>query len=404
MPGAKAGIRLDGADPINRGLLGFWPAGENGGLSLRDISPYRRNATLTGTTSRNVTQFGRTPRFVRASSLRATAPAIPAVSAITMAVWLIADSAPSGANYGQPFAVGPTAASPLSLNWNHVNLAYRQSWSVYAGGAYPVAKYTSSLVGGKLYFLVATCDGTTLKIYQDGQFVTSVGGATLSPIDGAVQMGGVPNNTAYWDGVAGGFRIWNRALTPAEIMRLYQNKWAGTKPGVRPAPFIFPDLSATINGTVPITAEISAQLDLSATIDATIPVTAEITATLEPNPDVGDTHDGFMRRSRRQRAAEAAEQRRRITLAEEAVALRLELEAAMGMAAEMAEEAPAAAVEAVQTAAKAARVAVPAVPDVEGLAVARQAVAALMAAVEEARQAKALADDDEDVLMLLRAL
>ena len=38
------------------------------------------------------------------------------------------------------------------------------------------------------------------------------------------------------------------------------------------------------------------------------------------------------------------------------------------------------------------------------LASAREAVAALRAAVDEAARAKALAEDDEDVLMLLRAL
>jgi predicted Zn-dependent protease len=110
------------------------------------------------------------------------------------------------------------------------------------------------------------------------------------------------------------------------------------------------------------------------------------------------------RRSRRQRAMDAAEQRRRASLAEEGLALRLSLEAAMGMAAEVAEEAPAEAAQAVQAAVRAARVAIPAAPDVAALADARKAVATLLEAVEEARRLKALAEDDEDVLMLLRAL
>lgn len=122
----------------------------------------------------------------------------------------------------------------------------------------------------------------------------------------------------------------------------------------------------------------------------------------------GDTHDGFKRRSRRQRALDAAERRRREAVAQEAVTLRLSLEAAMGMAAEVVEEAPAEAVEAVQAVARKAARLVPTLADTRAdealLASAREAVAALRAAVDEAARAKALAEDDEDVLMLLRAL
>jgi hypothetical protein len=403
MPGAKAGIRLDGADPINRGLAGFWPMVDHGGRVARDISGYGRHATFSATPARVPSKWGRAPFFLRTPN-RATATQLPSMTGLTMAFWMAADVASASGYHGRPFSSDGTTTARMSFAWDHPDPAYRQAWTTYSGGSNIVVPYPTTLSARQTYFLAATTDGNTLSIYLDGNLVGSTTGSTISAGSGVVNLGGASANTSWWTGRAGAFRIWNRALTPPEMMRLYQNAWAGTARAGRPVPFFLPNLSATIDGTVPITAEISAQLQLAATIDATIPVTAEITATLEPNPDVGDTHDGFMRRSRRQRAAEAAEQRRRITLAEEAVALRLELEAAMGMAAEVAEEAPAAAVEAVQTAAKAARVAVPAVPDVEGLAVARQAVAALMAAVEEARQAKALADDDEEVLMLLRAL
>jgi hypothetical protein len=43
-------------------------------------------------------------------------------------------------------------------------------------------------------------------------------------------------------------------------------------------------------------------------------------------------------------------------------------------------------------------------PDDALLALAREAVTALLAAVQEAERVRALAEDDEDVLMLLRAL
>lgn len=134
---------------------------------------------------------------------------------------------------------------------------------------------------------------------------------------------------------------------------------------------------------------------------------ANVELVYQPVSD-GDTHDGFVRRSRRQRALDAAERRRREAMAQEAVALRLSLEAAMGIAAEVAEEAPQEAAEAVQVVAKRAARLVPTLaeeaPDAAVLATARETVAALRAAVEEAERARALAEDDEEVLMLLRAL
>jgi hypothetical protein len=169
------------------------------------------------------------------------------------------------------------------------------------------------------------------------------------------------------------------------------------------------DRQAEIAGTVPITAEIAAQLDRLAEIAGTIPITASITAFMEGG--AGDTHDGFLRRSRRQRALEAAERRRDAERLADARALRLELEAALGMAADAVEEAPPVAVEAIAAAIKegaaiSAAINAPisaAIPPVD-FAATRAAIADLLAAIETARRAKELADDDEDVEILLRAL
>jgi hypothetical protein len=160
------------------------------------------------------------------------------------------------------------------------------------------------------------------------------------------------------------------------------------------------DLAATIGATVPITASIQAQLSRIATITGEIPITASIQAT---NGGGGDTHDGYLRRSRRQRALEAAERRREAERLADAQALRLELQAAMGMAADVVAEAPAQAVEAVQEAVAVVQ-AQPAPAAVVDFTAARAAIADLLATIEAAQRAKALADDDEDVEILLRAL
>lgn len=156
------------------------------------------------------------------------------------------------------------------------------------------------------------------------------------------------------------------------------------------------------------TASDSVEGSVSTTYNEAIADDVTASDTMEGElPNTGDTHDGFKRRTRRQRALDAAERQRREDMATEARALRLSLEAAMGMAAEAAEEAPPQAAEALQEATEAARV-VPAVlarqVDWVALQAARDAVTALHTAIEAAARAKALADDDEDVEILLRAL
>jgi hypothetical protein len=114
-----------------------------------------------------------------------------------------------------------------------------------------------------------------------------------------------------------------------------------------------------------------------------------------------------VRRSRRQRAQDAAEKRRRDDLVAEAVALRLSLEAAMGEAAEATEDVPEPVAEAVEAATQAAARYVPrllAGPAPEVMEAAHKAVVALRSAIAAADRARMLAEDDEDVLMLLRAL
>jgi hypothetical protein len=121
----------------------------------------------------------------------------------------------------------------------------------------------------------------------------------------------------------------------------------------------------------------------------------------------GDTHDGFIRRSRRQRAMDAAERQRRSEAAQEAVALRLSLEAAMGLAAEVVEDAPKPVADVVGTATREAARFVPMLargPAPEVLQAANDAIVALRTAIAAADRARMLAEDDEEVLMLLRAL
>jgi hypothetical protein len=403
MPGDKAGIRLDGADPINNGLVGFWPLTEHGGNRWLDISPFHRSLTTVTPPARIFGLQGRQAQFNAASSqyLQNANFVWPGGRSAAISVWI---NAPGGHN-GSPYDFsGRTLVSGQAF-YGHLPFSDNVAYFYYgnSGDGEISANFAAYL--NKWTHVAWSSSPTRKAIWINGVLAASSTTVPSSPVTSATNgyIGYSPVSTMFHAGGMRLFRLRTREWSDAEVQRLYRDPWAGTARRALPIAYSpLPPLAAIITGTVDVTASTSAEMALAATIDATIPVTALITAQVE---STGDTHDGFVRRSRRERAMAAAEQRRRDEMAQEAVALRLSLEAAIGMAAEVAEEAPQ---EAIQAATRQAARMVPALadtrPDDALLASAREAVAALLAAVQEAERARALAEDDEEVLMLLRAL
>jgi hypothetical protein len=418
-PPASVALRLRRSHPLASGLVGLFVTGGQFGLG-RDVVT---GALLSGTSSPTV---GLTPDGPALDTTGAAFAEVPhnvawnVTGDITVA-WrgVVRSIASFGYFFGKiPAGGGGGANTPFSFEFTNPTsgkiMMSRSNtgvlpFRVWQSGSLLItanALSTFSVSGSgaiqnaPAFYLNGVLDAAT-PTSEYGGTGTGAAGTNTDPVrfgrraDGACQMDGAMNIAALAS------RQWNAdehemfAADPYALLEeapLWHFKTVAA----------LPDLAATITGTVDVTASISAKMALAATIDATIPVTALITAQVE---STGDTHDGFVRRSRRERAMAAAEQRRRDEMAQEAVALRLSLEAAIGMAAEVAEEAPQ---EAIQAATRQAARMVPALadtrPDDALLASAREAVAALLAAVQEAERARALAEDDEEVLMLLRAL
>jgi hypothetical protein len=213
-------------DPINRGRLGFWPMLEGGGITSRDISGWNRHATFQAIPSRVAARWGRAPTFVRTPN-RATAAQLPAVTGLTMAFWMAADAAANAGYFGRPFSSDGTTTARLQFAWDHTTAGYRQAWTTHSGGTNPVVQYPTTLSARQAYFLAASTDGNTLNIYLDGLLVGSTTGASISSASGPVNLGGSSANTAWWAGRAGLFSVWNRALAPSDIQRVYADPLAG---------------------------------------------------------------------------------------------------------------------------------------------------------------------------------
>jgi hypothetical protein len=82
----------------------------------------------------------------------------------------------------------------------------------------------ASITAGAWHHLAGTWDGTTKRLYIDGRQVAAVD-ATVQYDGHAVYLGGdqnTGNEVLFWDGLLDDLRIYNRALSEAELAALAQ--------------------------------------------------------------------------------------------------------------------------------------------------------------------------------------
>lgn len=124
------------------------------------------------------------------------------------------------ANYEQT-GCGLKFGSPSSTKkYNFLNYASANTYTLYD---------TNTAVRNKIYYIAATCDGTTSKFYVNGQLVATdtTGGVTSAANNSIWAIGGNPMDGAtvnkYFNGRIYSVRMYNRALSSTEITSNYNN-------------------------------------------------------------------------------------------------------------------------------------------------------------------------------------
>ena len=106
------------------------------------------------------------------------------------------------------------------------------SFQVYAGGSYKGGCTSSSVIANKWSLVTGVYDGSTVKIYINGQQLASVAAAGTftwpsnpvplciggEPGPGAV---GCSEDSKYFDGAVDDMRYYDRALSASEVLQLY---------------------------------------------------------------------------------------------------------------------------------------------------------------------------------------
>jgi hypothetical protein len=205
----------DAADP---NLVGWWKLDETSGLTAADSSVFGNDGTLpnmagnewTNGTVGGALEFDGTDDYVsvpNSSSLQLT-------SALTMAGWIKADSWGSGTDVD-------IIARKGEDNPNNYQLSIADGLATLYlddgdGSGY---RGDTLLNTGQWYHIAATWDGTTVRIYVDGVLDNDppdLHGDNISTDTRAFYIGG-RSGADLLDGILDDIRIYNRALSEAEI-------------------------------------------------------------------------------------------------------------------------------------------------------------------------------------------
>ncbi len=136
----------------------------------------------------------------------------------TVATWVKGIATPASGDSSGPVH----KEKNFQVVWDHNNSTFRGAAALSVGGSWYAAKF-STLNADTWYYLVATYDGETLNAYTDGVLTTS----NTSPSGDAsaetkpLVLGKHAAVSNYWPGTIDDVRIYNRALSAGEVLKLY---------------------------------------------------------------------------------------------------------------------------------------------------------------------------------------
>lgn len=201
------------------GLIGQWKLNQTSGASVTDSTAFARNGTISGTASwatdcggMRAFDFNGSTNYVSVTSASDFQP----TGMLSFSAWVYGDTWKAGADgdVNTIFRKGDAAPNNHAFAISGGKVALYLDDSDTAG-----FKGNTVLNTGQWYFVAATWDGTTAKIYVNGVLDNSPGTAKAAPIgtDTRTLYIGGRSGTDGFDGLIRDARFYNRPLTSTEL-------------------------------------------------------------------------------------------------------------------------------------------------------------------------------------------
>ncbi|MGW6003977.1 LamG-like jellyroll fold domain-containing protein [Oerskovia enterophila] len=216
-PVATARVQVTPAD----GLRGAWDLEEGAGLAAADTSGWGNVGALSGGTTW-VTAGGRSAVRFDGATGKVSIPdadGLDVSSALTVAAWVRPEQV---ATQYVVKKASPSATDGYELGLSSAGKAFLRLNQATSGDTYRVnATSTYPSNGTTWVHLVGTYDGQRMRLYVDGVEQGSAAGPAAVGVNTLpLLLGGQPGGTLPLKGAVDGVRLYDRALSAAEVVAL----------------------------------------------------------------------------------------------------------------------------------------------------------------------------------------
>jgi hypothetical protein len=202
------------------GLIGDWKLNQTSGTTATDTTPFGRNGTLTGSANWS-TDCGGTGVFDFDGSAHvftiANATDFQPTTMLAAAAWIKGDAWGSGSSANAILRKGDTNPNNYALQVADGRVELLLDGNDSAG-----IRGNTVLATGQWYHVAATWDGSTVKIYVNGQLDNGSGTARTGTIGADTRplyLGGRAG-ADYFNGMIRDIRFYNRPFTSAELVKM----------------------------------------------------------------------------------------------------------------------------------------------------------------------------------------
>ena len=252
----RIGQRADFQHPLMRGCVGWWPLNDGAGTKAVDLSANGNDGTQSGGVGWDSTTRGTAADFDGVDDRFDLTNLGMDFSSddFTVSMWIYVDSISSP----EYLWVKQTSGNSFScIFW--FNTATTLQLIHFTSASACMAQYTiaSSLVGGWNHLVATDVSPSSLlssnkAVYLNGELLTpdssANGTGIITESSGTLSLAGrISDNLRQLSGDYQNVRVYNRALSPTEILELYTNPWSGLSMPSETRYFFFSSPSPTIN-------------------------------------------------------------------------------------------------------------------------------------------------------------